>query len=510
MKKRYSQTQNSQEVNSIIMDGGIKDFPRFYWEFIRDGFEIENPNISEPLPGPPSLLKIWRDDEYNLEGSITGIAKSTGFGPARGNIPGSLVPLFDIKGMTDRQEIYEIDGCYTKSISYSSKEVPIIPSQPPFRYHIGLGLRQIKIALEHDKSSKWWTDWYINATDKPFVFYRYMSIEISQRLTQKRSNINDSRILENQTETSSMNYAFVQCPDFSFIIHKVPKEFQTGWSNGIGIEYGSERGRIPTDLERNAISEIVSFLFGKQLLKVGHLSLHEDNRIVEMVSTDHLARDAKRICKSGGRPPIRLDGFENGKTFETVLSTLIPKYFVLRDELKLDEVLWRFWVGSRLPIGVNIPIIASGIEILARSWLESSQSDMRSVYMEKNEFEKLLEKELSAIEVRLGTQKYRDRMIRRIMGAYNMGSNEKLEFFFEGINLPLGKIENEAMKSRNSMIHGSVDGSDSDFEHLVQLTDAYTTLFHRTILKILGYSGDYVDYSIEGWPTKIMNRAAGT
>jgi hypothetical protein len=90
-----------------------------------------------------------------------------------------------------------------------------------------------------------------------------------------------------------------------------------------------------------------------------------------------------------------------------------------------------------------------------------------------------------------------------------MSLTDKLKFFFEEIELPLGIAEQEAIRCRHKMIHSSVDMGDAEIEKIVRLSFAYRCLVHRTILKILGYSGTYTDYSTIGLPEKQIDCVVG-
>jgi len=89
-----------------------------------------------------------------------------------------------------------------------------------------------------------------------------------------------------------------------------------------------------------------------------------------------------------------------------------------------------------------------------------------------------------------------------------MGVNEKFDFFFEEIELPIGDGERAAIKGRNAMAHGARYKSGTE-RQLVSLTRAYETLLHRVLLKLLAYDGEYVDYSVVGWPQRALKEPIG-
>ena len=83
-------------------------------------------------------------------------------------------------------------------------------------------------------------------------------------------------------ETSS-DHVHIKMNDCEFNIVKVPETFSPTWSKKIGIEYNIDSGKIPNDEERASISELTSFLLGRQLLHIGHTSYYY-KRVLEAVA----------------------------------------------------------------------------------------------------------------------------------------------------------------------------------------------------------------------------------
>jgi hypothetical protein len=115
------------------------------------------------------------------------------------------------------------------------------------------------------------------------------------------------------------------------------------------------------------------------------------------------------------------------------------------------------------------------------------------VYLAKKEYDELLSSEFGLIENKLENTPYKTRIMNRIKGAYNMGANEQMDFFFEEIHLPIRSVERDAIKERNQMAHGKTM-NDKVNENAINLTHAYQTLFHRVLLKVLEYDGEYIGY----------------
>ncbi len=55
----------------------------------------------------------------------------------------------------------------------------------------------------------------------------------------------------------------------------------------------------------------------------------------------------------------------------------------------------------------------------------------------------------------------------------------------------------------------SIDFSRIGREELIKLSLAYTCLVHRVLLKVLGYSGTYIDYSLKERPEKSLTQIVG-
>lgn len=147
--------------------------------------------------------------------------------------------------------------------------------------------------------------------------------------------------------------------------------------------------------------------------------------------------------------------------------------------------------------------------MLASAWFKSAASKSKGVYMAKKDFDRLLANDFAAVEERLMGVEFADRMLRKMKNAYQTSLREGTEWFFDEIELPLGEKERAAMKARNSPAHGGGRGSSEEIDELIRHTAAYRTVFARTILKILGYAGRYIDRRTEGFPDRSIDDPAG-
>jgi hypothetical protein len=79
--------------------------------------------------------------------------------------------------------------------------------------------------------------------------------------------------------------------------------------------------------------------------------------------------------------------------------------------------------------------------------------------------------------------------------------------FFEELGLPVGAGEDAVVRSRNISAHGGK--SDRPHQDLVMLGTGYRTLLNRVILKVLGFKGEYIDYSVIGHPARGIDEPIG-
>jgi hypothetical protein len=91
------------------------------------------------------------------------------------------------------------------------------------------------------------------------------------------------------------------------------------------------------------------------------------------------------------------------------------------------------------------------------------------------------------------------------MNANIIGIMERYRIFFEEIELPIDSSEWEAIKERHKFVHGHILLDEANWKRVIQHVDTFETLLHKTLLKLLGYSGAFVDRSVPGWSEKQLS-----
>lgn len=365
----------------------------------------------------------------------------------------------------------------------------------------------------------WLTEWYINA---PIYFYkRWTSRSLEFTYKKNRHDLGNKKSFDQEMifETKSNkitgpDYIFVEFKDekdndVKFIIHHVPELYHPKWSQKMGIEYRTE-WNIPDKENREKISEIISFLFGRQLIYLGYT---EFDKIGEPVKENLVTPEIdyeinlKNLSDKLNLNPIKYLFFTHtstSNTIETHLNQLIPAYLKKRDKLHLDEVLRRYWLSMSLPSYARLIILAGGLELLSGCWHRSNESKSHGKFLPKKEFNKLFKDELVTIQKKLNDlkcedddcndfDKNKDRIYQNVFKLNDMGTKASITNFFREINLNIGEIEEKAIECRNEPAHGNILNV-NEFAKLKRYEIAYRTLFNRAILKLLEYDGDYIDY----------------
>jgi hypothetical protein len=286
----------------------------------------------------------------------------------------------------------------------------------------------------------------------------------------------------------------------SAFVAEVPRRFGPSWSKSLAIEYhhGAE---CPSEDVRDGIAEALGFLFGKQLLRVGTTSYDEEWYPTEERACDPWGRDPIETTQDPELPPIRIP-----RDSEAWVQDTVEAYLKSRSTLGLSDVLWSMWVARRMPGGFELPVYGSALERLMNAWYRSSRSRSKGVYIPKKEFDTICEGEFLLIEPKLAAVPYRDRIMRKLRGSFQMAMTDRFELFFEEIGLSYGSGELAAIKARNSHAHGGTGTEDR--QHAADLANGYRTLVNRCVLKLLNCSS-YVDYSTRGTPQRNIDEPIG-
>ncbi len=486
------------------------------WEHFGGRWKIDKLELSKTLPKGAERVEVWRDEDYELKAKVAGTIEGTVVDIHPEVEPGSLIPLFEIKGSDKYGFVdYEIGSCVVGNVLSSewkdqSSDRPVIGYEAEI---LSSGARW-KSRHANESETEWLSEWYLNGPHQQSIYPRGTVAELTERYQRKRKLPgNEEEVFEDTKSMSGMrNLAFVQTTGLSFLVQHAPKDLGPSWSECLSIEYRPAWGGIPDATDREAIGALVGFLVGRELINVGHTRFAADGRPISQVALSPRKDNLVSLCqRSTGLRPVEIDTLESAGGIEALLANLVSSYLALKEDLRLNEALKCYWLSRALPIGLNLPVLSTGIETLADSWLNSKNSDTGGVYMPENEYNALLRDELRMAKAKLKDRKYGDKVFNKLRYAYDLGPTNKPLMFFEEIGLPVGQAEWRAIKERHPMAHGAsrvFDGSAN--EKMTKATRVYQTFFHRIVLKLLGHDGSYIDYGTLGLPSKSIDEPSGT
>lgn len=314
-------------------------------------------------------------------------------------------------------------------------------------------------------------------------------IEVPVKVTQKgEGTARDSMLIE-----TTENFIFIQ---------KVNASYLPDWANGIQFEYRNKVKQIPNNEERIAISEIVSFVLGTHLLKVGDTHFDEAHNVVKKTAYSPWGDNVISKCKSVAQPPISYQNHDDWGNIEGILSNLVPVYLEKRAEYNLRDVLWKYWIAEELPIGTNLPIMSSGLETLAEAYISANNLIKNYAKAERKVYKELVSDELKSLKSKLKDYDFNKRVVDKLENPFNVGVGEKIKLFFSFLKFDFdsNSIENQAIRARNAMTHGPFENNETEIRKYIKLSHAYKSLFNRSLLRVLGYDGTYKDYSSLGHP----------
>lgn len=474
------------------------------WEFLQNNFEIRDVEDDPNLPQNIQKIELWRNKHYDIQAKLLSKEdEDSEKSWLKETNAGDFIDTFTINGKTTSGLQVELHDCY---IEQRKRNWDVMSNKNDLE--LDFSTNKIEVKYPNDSETYWLTDWYLNGSD--LFLPRLTNRKIT--LSYKRFRDDFDEINTEHTNdflgNASRDFAYIDTGQIKFFLTKVNDDFGPEWSHNFSIEYRREFDFIPSLEQREAISEIVSFILGKQLVHVGYTNYGCDGQLIEQCAISPPKANILSLCQKSSSEPIKI-GISDQSKIESTLNELVPSYLELRDDLDLNVALHIYWASLEAPLGTNLPILASALEIIMKKWFKSTKSKTKALYMEKQKFDELLKKDLEIIFEKLENEAFGTKIFNKIKFSYNMSVTDRFQQFFDEIDIEIGDIENSAIRSRHKMAHGDIKSNDEMLKEMSRNTLAYETLFHRVFLKILGYNGYYIDRSTLQFPNRHINTQLG-
>lgn len=349
-------------------------------------------------------------------------------------------------------------------------------------YEINFIVNNLEVITKSNEPTYYIKEWYINSTSNGLFYRRGTKFNIEKTYIKEREIYKNKiiNIKEKSLPDSRLDSLFIELKEYNFIIEKVPEIFNPKWSKNMSIEY---QNNIPSVEIRQKITEILSFIMGRYLIKIGETYYDKNWNSIKYISKDpsiSLKTNLKTICESHDLKAI---DFYRGYDLEKVISQIINNY-ILEKEIDLSHIINQLLISTTLPLEAEIIMIGATLDELTKRWFDSKKSESEGLILKKEEYYTLIDNELAIMKEKL---KEYPEAYAKIENAYNYSGWKKVDLFLEELNIEIGKSEAKARYYRNIPAHGQEISTEKIIK-MHYLTDIYRTLLNRIILKILNFN----------------------
>jgi hypothetical protein len=481
--------------------------PRLEWEAINFPILINSIKFEQIEYGfsDDTTITVWRNENYQLKGKLSGYIKDpTKFERDTFIGKGNIIKGDTITGRDSLGNCVELSDCFLTGFHTNSWQM----REGEYYADIELQLSTVQLNFLNDNSTgeSLQLEWFIcSEIDANFNETTFRKLNLSNPKNRIGLDEYDDSVNNLIGSSSSRDYILIDLPEVKCIVAKVPLIFPPKGLKGICLEFRSKEYSTPQII--SCLKHFTSFLLGNKLIHIGSSSLSNNNLTAATLYST--GKNFLLDSNKNSMPPIKFNHQYDWGNFSWLANNLLPTFFILQNTLSLNQVLSRYWIARSVPVGANLPVLANAIEILASKYLkENGKFKMENI--PDKEYINLIQAELTNLENKLSRIEGGTAMINKIKGANKKVPSEKMAFFFSLIGLEVGKSEKAAINLRNKMAHSARDYTDDDkaYDDLI-LTRVYEVLFNRVVLRLLGYDGYYIDYSITKCPSKHINIPAG-
>lgn len=343
----------------------------------------------------------------------------------------------------------------------------------------------------------WIKEWYLNGPYNHTIFPRTTTYSKKEIYNKEFDNpvpelqtVKKFEIETNKLSSTSMNYMFCKLnDDENIIISLVPNKMNPNWSNNISIQYSSKKQIMDKNLRRD-IENIISFILGRKLIKIGESQYdHYGNKIKETILNPSIDKklNIKNICESKDNFPIPLY-YYTGDFNESIIADIINSFIINKETLDFSSMFTNYWSSTFLPSESKIILLAASLESLMNNWFKSENPKHDTVIIEKSKYKKLI-KDIKPLI--LETFKENQQIINNFNQLNKLSINKSMELFFEELNIELGDVEKDTILSRNKLVPGNYIDTKT-FEDIIIYSKIYHIILNRAILILLDYDGDYI------------------
>jgi hypothetical protein len=463
----------------------VADLGRHYlvwsmWELLKNEVRLAPTEQPPGLRGELDRIVVKRTIDYAIDASASGTPHEDWHERREHRLAGAEIPPMTVGCKDEFDRSCQLAHCVpgNESLYYTKVGNTSVPE-----WSVNLHPNEVTRRESGEREADWLTEWYINAPRSHAIFTR--TIEWSAQHSYRRT-IQEESASERSTEID-IGFTSRECAVVSFdfvklILYDVPDDFEPTWSRKLAIEYRREAGRIPDAGERDGISSLLSFLFGRRLLNIGETTFSGEGHRIQDRATNPRSFNPRRLDTQSSIEPLPIRKKENGipgyfrsesgaviPKLENVLEELLPRYMEARKKFGLDLAIERCLSVPELYLDLQLPLLRIVLETIANSWFRAQGKPRR----------------------------------------IKSGTTTKFKTLLDGLGLPRQAVEMRTLNAANQGAHVKALDTDAAISQAIDETRAMQTLVNRVILKLLDYDGPYIDYSTLGFPERPFSEPLG-
>ena len=269
----------------------------------------------------------------------------------------------------------------------------------------------------------------------------------------------------------------------------------------VSLAYSVANDRFPAEEIQDYHMHIISFLFGCPLTNFGYSRYNDSGNVIEtyVISPRY---ETIQMSLNLSYPPIKYEKL-SASQIQEIFNPIIVNYRNLDLSIYHDYIkalLRRFWESHLLYLDYKFHLIVSGLDVFMRFWSQQNSVNLNPKEIISNDifdtefvpYIKIIKKNISR---RNDISKdERDKLYRNIGELNKDRKTTKLEKMYAGVGLPLTPNEVKILRLRGEMMHEKPFICDGEVDAYVDYYHDAVTLCNRSLLKLLDYTGDYIDY----------------
>jgi len=486
----------------------------FEWEGLQSALKLTRLDHGGSLLKGSATAIVERDESYHLRCEVQGFSDDP-FGPSM-ELQDLPFAKFTFSGNGDGRLVH-VSHCFLQGMDSKIDCESGAHKNNTFVTRVHTGIVEQKTHGSWNEITH--TDWFLNAPHG-HVFTERSKRDRSQAFSRSIAKLAGYVFKADQGPGGgiSVDCIIVPLSDFCFVVRRIPKEFGPSWTEKLAIDYSKKVSAIPAEETREAVAEFTGFIFGRRLIDIGDTAFSEDDIPFQLRSWNPRGINIRTLCSKIDFSPFPIDPHQSREILDVadLLKALTPRYLKLRRLLNLDHALWRYWTFQEMPLGINLPMIVNALEILAQAWFSSPFSVSKGEFVSGKFFNDLLGEDFAKIKAKLteaaqkagpakglSNQKTLEAVMTRVGNSFLMGAGAGMNEFFAELGLIVSEEEKTALRARNQQTHAFADGDRPD--DLWKNGELLRTLFYKVMLRLLDYSGLYLDYAAQYPEPKKLN-----